>query len=197
MKKSVSFQSSALMYRTKHLNDYTEEEIRKTWYSPDELTGIILNCMETITAATSDVPSISSSQCLRGLEYRFPEGEKKRMANKFTAIDSVLDEQNIQWECEQNDVEKIRTRYSMRSIPCHEEASRIGLEDEKEAMVIYLESGCHLRTSSSNESKAAVEESRSVGMKLDQIRIALSPKTCLDGIPSIPLRQCLLTGPAA
>eukprot|EP00536_Pseudo-nitzschia_multiseries_P001535 jgi/Psemu1/300813/fgenesh1_kg.19_\ len=187
-KKSVSFLPNALMYRTKHINNYTQEEIQRTWYDAKELTDIALNCMEIVTAAKSEAPVIPSSQCLRGLEYRFPEGQKKRMANKFRAIDTVLDEQSVQWECEQNDVEKIRTRYSMHSIPCHAESARMGLEDEKEAMIIYQESGYHLRTSARDASETnLVEDTQSVGTKLNPPKIVLNPKTPLKGIPSMPL----------
>ena len=138
-KQSVSFKPNVVVYPTKHINDYTEEEIRICWYNEQEERVITSDCMSIIKAMVKDEEqSISStSDCIRGLEYRTPEGQKRRMSNKFCAMDAVLDEHEMQWQDNKNDVDELRKIYSTYSAPSHDAAHLIGLEDERQAMLIY------------------------------------------------------------
>ncbi|VEU40152.1 unnamed protein product [Pseudo-nitzschia multistriata] len=162
-KKSVRFLTNSLVYRTEHINDYTKGEIERSWYSQEEMSSIVSDCMDTLTAVKNNDPSNSSGRCLRGLEYHLPEGQKKRRANKFGAIDLVLDEQTIQWECEEEDAHAIRTLYLTYSVPCQAEANRIGLDDEREARFVYRESdknndNCLLELSATRPSLLALKQ---------------------------------------
>ena len=138
LKKSVSFLPSVLVYRTLHINDFTNEEIEKTWYGADEMATIVNECVKTI-ASMDNNPGISSEQTFRGLEVRTPEAQKKRTAHRFSAIDAVLEEQEGQWQNGENDVQKIQQIYLAYSKLSEAEAYRFGLNDAKEAMSIYQE----------------------------------------------------------
>lgn len=138
LKKSVSFLPSVLVYRTLHINDFTDEEIEKTWYGADEMATIVNECVKTI-ASMDNNQGISSEQSFRGLEVRTPEAQKKRTAHRFCAIDAVLGEQEAQWQNEENDIQKIRQIYLAYSKLSEAEAYRFGLQDAKEAMSIYQE----------------------------------------------------------
>ena len=135
MKKSVSFLPSVLVYRTLHINDYTDEEVEKTWYDGDEMADIVNKCVEIIAS----LDNMSSEDCFRGLEVRTPEAQKKRTTHRFCAIDTVLGEQESQWQNQEDDIQKIRQCYMAYSKVSEAEAYRVGLLDAEEAMTIYQE----------------------------------------------------------
>lgn len=153
-KKSVSFKTNVLVYHTKHINEYTKEEIRNCWYDDKEMGFIVSDCMAIIKLMVKDEEQlISSSDCVRGLEYRTPEGQKRRMSNKFCAMDKVLDEQDMQWQHNKNNVDELREIYSAYSEPSHNAAHLIGLEDERQAMIIYREDDCSVKNTTRQISK--------------------------------------------
>ena len=75
----------------------------------------------------------SVEHCTRGLEYRTPEGSQKRQANKWNAIEAVLDEQQRQREECINDDETISSVYKSVSFQCQKEALERGLADAEAA----------------------------------------------------------------
>merc|ERR1712078_607703 len=102
-------------------NDYTDEEIRSTWYNDREMDNIVSECVEKISS--SKRPE-SPSNCLRGLECRTKEGQRRRASTRFCAIDAVLDEQDIQWEKkERNPENKIKLHDT------HKKMSKKGISD--------------------------------------------------------------------
>ena len=155
-KKSVTFSPSVLMYRTMHIKNFTDEEIDNTWYNAEEMKSIVNECVKII-AFMDSTGAPSSSECFRGLEFRTPQGQKKRTTHRFCAIDAVLREQDAQWEYEENDINQIRASYRAYSKPSRAEALRIGLEDAKEAMKIYQEGEyCSLVRNSSTQTPKSV-----------------------------------------
>ena len=126
-KNSVTFLLRVLMYRTIHINNFTDEEIHNTWYNDWETIDIVSDCVKTISLMKGKGESFTSSTLyLRGLECQTPEGKIRRV-------------QDEQWEYVENDMNKIRNLYRLYSKPSHEEAHRIGLEDAEEAVIIYRE----------------------------------------------------------
>jgi len=152
-KRSVSFLPNVLVYHTNHLNEYSKEEIQNSWYSDREIGVIVSDCMAIISWDEDKKSFIPSTHCFRGLEYRTPEGQKMRMSNKLGAMDTVLDEQDIQRQHNENDVDELREIYSEYSEPCHAAAHRIAVEDEKQATIIYREDDYSLETSTIETSK--------------------------------------------
>jgi len=57
----------------------------------------------------------------------------------------------MQWDCQENNSEKIRFYYRLYSKPCHEEALTTGLEDAREALEIYREDQESNNESNTNE----------------------------------------------
>jgi hypothetical protein len=151
-RNSVCFLPDVLVYQTMHINQYTKEETRNTWYDDEESTALISDCMLIITCVNGKKPLVSSTQCaFRGLEYRTPEGQRSRMRNKYRALDAILDEQDLQEVNDKNDVDEYREIYRTYSEPCHAAAHHMGLEDERLAMIIYQEDGHSLKTSKKEE----------------------------------------------
>lgn len=81
--------------------------------------------MTTSTRCLND----SVEHCTRGLEYRTPEGSQKRQANKWNAIEAVLDEQQRQREEDMSNDENISSVYKSVSFQCQQEALERGLAD--------------------------------------------------------------------
>jgi hypothetical protein len=71
----------------------------------------------------------SDEHCTRGLEYRTPQGSQKRQANKWNAVEAVLDEQHRQREECVNDDESISRVYKAVGDRCQMEALERGLAD--------------------------------------------------------------------
>lgn len=199
-KKSVTFQPNVLMYRTMHINNFTDKEIHNTWYNDREMRDIVADSVKTISLMNGKGGSFSSSTtttlCLRGLECRTPEGQKRRASNRFCAFDAVFEEQDEQWEGGENDMNKIRSHYRLYSKSSHEEAHGIGLEDAEEATIIYRESdSCSLESSTvtqpskgmpSNDQNATKRKRQGIKYLAGPI---LSPKATMKDIQKMSLRQ--------
>lgn len=71
----------------------------------------------------------SDEHCTRGLEYRTPQGSQKRQANKWNAVEAVLDEQHRQCEEGVNDDESLSRVYKTVGDRCQMEALERGLAD--------------------------------------------------------------------
>jgi hypothetical protein len=71
----------------------------------------------------------TEEHCPRGLEYRTPLGSQKRQANKWTAIEAVLDEQQRQ-QVEGIDDDEYLSHVYKHAVPhCQQEALERGLAD--------------------------------------------------------------------
>eukprot|EP00535_Pseudo-nitzschia_heimii_P004238 CAMPEP_0197188456 /NCGR_PEP_ID=MMETSP1423-20130617/17827_1 /TAXON_ID=476441 /ORGANISM="Pseudo-nitzschia heimii, Strain UNC1101" /LENGTH=213 /DNA_ID=CAMNT_0042640291 /DNA_START=12 /DNA_END=653 /DNA_ORIENTATION=- len=187
-KNSVMFAPTVLIYRTMHINDFTDEEINDCWYSDRENKAIVSDCVKIISSMNGSGKRLSSSiSCFRGLECRTPQGQKRRASHRFCAFDAVLDEQDTQWDSPENDITKIRDGYRVYSKPSHVEALRIGLEDEKEAMIIYDEGdSCTLRSSSLNTSEGTLFDNQlPATMGLNERKFLMSPKTTMKNIRTL------------
>eukprot|EP00531_Pseudo-nitzschia_arenysensis_P011498 CAMPEP_0116128036 /NCGR_PEP_ID=MMETSP0329-20121206/7149_1 /TAXON_ID=697910 /ORGANISM="Pseudo-nitzschia arenysensis, Strain B593" /LENGTH=217 /DNA_ID=CAMNT_0003622155 /DNA_START=75 /DNA_END=728 /DNA_ORIENTATION=+ len=183
-KKSVSFLPSVLMYRTLHINDYTDEEIDNTWYNGEEMQTIVDNCVRIISSIDEENPA-NNTQCIRGLEFRAPSGSKRRATHRFCAFDAVLGEQDAQWEYGDNDSNKIRIRYRVYSKPSQAEAFRIGLEDAKQAMAVYREGEtCSLLTSTTKKTPT-IDCFNRTSSKLQPRMFLVTPQTPVKNVRSL------------
>lgn len=86
----------------------------------------------------------SEEHCPRGLEYRTPTGSQKRQANKWAAIEAVLDEQHRQKIEGISDDEHLSQVYKQATPHCQQEAVERGLAD---AECVAKLSSCHTETS--------------------------------------------------
>eukprot|EP00534_Pseudo-nitzschia_fraudulenta_P007733 CAMPEP_0201142596 /NCGR_PEP_ID=MMETSP0851-20130426/4247_1 /ASSEMBLY_ACC=CAM_ASM_000631 /TAXON_ID=183588 /ORGANISM="Pseudo-nitzschia fraudulenta, Strain WWA7" /LENGTH=214 /DNA_ID=CAMNT_0047416313 /DNA_START=77 /DNA_END=721 /DNA_ORIENTATION=+ len=200
-KKSVGFHPNVLVFNTKHLNDYTDDEIQRCWYDGREMSAIASDCLDIVSSIQENGHFISSPHYLRGLECRSRLGSAKRAENKFCGVDSVLEAQESQWESRQHDKDKIRNNYRVYSAPCHAEARRIGLEDEMHAMIVHHEEN-YSRNSTSKikmSTRMPFDEMRSMNMKLQQMKFLVTPEEteAVGKIVNLPQTQNSLAGRAA
>mmetsp|Transcript_20601 Transcript_20601/g.48896 ORF Transcript_20601/g.48896 Transcript_20601/m.48896 type:complete len:251 (-) Transcript_20601:166-918(-) len=114
---------------------YDEEARTLCWYSKDEYdiikarNSLIVKMMKTGHFRESDEHSF------RGLEHKLKEGFKQRRANKFNALNAVLEEQDRQVSVGVIEPEKIAKKYRRVSLNAAETALVVGMRDAEESMV--------------------------------------------------------------
>lgn len=104
------------------------------WYSKDEYeiikarNSLIVKMMKTGHFKESDDHSF------RGLEHKLKEGFKQRRANKFNALNAVLEEQDRQVAVGVLEPEKIARQYRRVSLNAAETALVVGMRDAEESL---------------------------------------------------------------
>jgi hypothetical protein len=129
--KSVTFSPDVMLYHVRHISDYSHEEIRTVWYDHVDLAAVKAECVSTVIMILEQQPLDPNTHCSRGLEYRMPEGMRRRHRNKLGARNAVLDEQDIQWERDENNVEVLAAVCRASSLPCQAMAHQTALGDEQ------------------------------------------------------------------
>ncbi|KAG7342973.1 hypothetical protein IV203_020918 [Nitzschia inconspicua] len=136
-KKSVSFHESVLVYPHLHYKDFSNLELSNSWYNEKEIDNIKVECMQTIQMVVNEGHHDLDSNnywCVRGLEYRTPQGARSRRENKFLAWDAVMNEQESQYMMGEFDEEAIARAYSKVTAACQEAAIALALADSKVAL---------------------------------------------------------------
>ncbi|KAG7352525.1 hypothetical protein IV203_008573 [Nitzschia inconspicua] len=141
VKKSVRFVPHVTVYPIRHWKNYSRDEIERIWYSDQEWTELKMACHAMVAQVTnkSIVTVTESSDEFRGLEFRTPQGHEIRSRNRMRAISAVLDEQDFQWNCGEDDAESIAIEYSKHAHVSMDAAHKMGLEDEYRAKRVYTE----------------------------------------------------------
>jgi hypothetical protein len=146
-RRSVCFVPQVAVYPTLHLDDFSDSEVRSTWYNRDEIVTIKEECAATVTMILQAQPLCNDLYCARGLEFRTPWGLQRRQANKRNAIDVVLDEHDRQIDQNIHDAKKLATVYHQVSARCQEAAHKLGLHDERFVRTInYAQSDSKTKT---------------------------------------------------
>jgi hypothetical protein len=130
-RRSVSFapQVDSQQYSL-HLKDYTEEEIKATWYTNDEYKMVKLAYRVTVSMVAQG-ELLPPDQCFRGLEHKTNEGMQARMMSQFHSLSAVMDEQDRQRkEGERDDVHLARI-YMSDTAQCMAAAHCMGLNDQR------------------------------------------------------------------
>ncbi len=97
MKKRVSFRRDVKCFYVLHLNDYTNDEMEASFLTPEDMTRIRQDIQCTIEKVQNDVSLDENKYCMRGLEYKTPEGARQRFHLKRTSRETVLREQELQY----------------------------------------------------------------------------------------------------
>lgn len=111
----------------------TEEEQVEVWYSRDEYdiikarNNLIIKMMKGGTFKESD------EHTFRGLEHKLKDGFKRRRANKFNALNAVLEEQDTQFAKGRADPDSIAEAYRLVSLSAKETAFLLGSRDAEES----------------------------------------------------------------
>jgi hypothetical protein len=128
--RSVSFAPQVDSQSSLHLNDYTEEEIKTSWYSNDEYKMVKLACRVTVSVVAQG-ELLPPDQCFRGLEHKTKEGMQTRMMSQIHSLSAVMDEQDRQRkEGEQDDVH-LALVYMNDTAQCMAAAHCMGLNDQR------------------------------------------------------------------
>ena len=148
-KRRVKFSNEVACQFIMTLDEYTEDELTGSWYTPDEYGEMENECDTTATDFLDHKKPLPPHLCGRGLECWTLEGEKVKEQNVATGMDYVWDAQLEHWNKYppgetksskdeiNNSLANIATSYLPISRPCHEAASQVGKQDEK-AVQSYL-----------------------------------------------------------
>jgi hypothetical protein len=132
----VTFNNQVDVQEVPHLKDLPQEEKAATWYNNQDFETIKKSLVVTLRLMMAQ-KLVGSDQCVRGLEFRTPQGAKYRKKNKIQALTAVWNEQVAQWKDNKTDDEAIRRVYLEHSLKCREAARKFGIHDEQ-AVQHYL-----------------------------------------------------------
>jgi hypothetical protein len=108
----VVFTEMVTVTHVLHLEDFTDEEFKASFYDVTELESIKTELNLTAELVeVGDLHNDTSEYCRRGTEYRTGQGARRRISNKHVGRDAVLDEQDVQWEDGVFDPDAIAGRY--------------------------------------------------------------------------------------
>jgi hypothetical protein len=137
----VTFLKRVKRARTLSLNEYTEEEIKETWFTRQEYENIKNDCLRQVEHLVDSeqfgLTTIDSTT--RGLENRTKLGLSRKLVNRQTSIDAVLDEQFKQEALGMRNEIHISKVYNQVSAKCQIYANFMGQCDAYDARHAYDE----------------------------------------------------------
>ena len=143
-KKCVTFAPHARAKRHLHVNDFTPEELEACWFDAEDFECIKDECHAIALVLCSSSSSSSNfllqdndrlGFCKRGIEHLTQIGSKRRLKNKVTGWDAVLDAQQ---DMIVSDPTYIAKAYYPISYECLIAAHARGLQDEKDSPLACL-----------------------------------------------------------
>jgi hypothetical protein len=135
-RRSVAFAQSDDVRLSQHLTDFTDEEIRNTWYDCEDFRQFKVSNKKTARALLKCDINESDEVSLRGLEYLVLRNAKVRKHIKALALNAVLDAQDRQEnEAWGFDDELIAREYGEIANTCVAAALQLARADERFASV--------------------------------------------------------------
>lgn len=107
-----------------------EEDFERIWYCKEDFKIMKKDYMPTLKKMAKGIP-LDAGEESRGLEHKTPAGNKRRHKNRLVSIDSVLREQDRQWDRNMLDAEFIADLYIQSSAHCRLQASIVAKGDEE------------------------------------------------------------------
>lgn len=163
--RSVTFRPHVDVRLMLHLNDMTDDERKDVWFCHREYAAIKRGISFTVNIMQKGgyyskimLGGIDERHCIRGLEYRIRSGGRARKENKRRALRAVLEEQDSQTQDGFFDDNLIRRVFIEANIHCTASALIMGLEDEKEARLVYEEETECIVDSSDDDDSCSSEE---------------------------------------
>lgn len=135
-KKNVWFATKLKYHEIMSHRDYSEKELRKCWYEPDEEERMNDKSNEAIERYESGKP-LRRNETYRGLEPWTEDGERRFARSVEKCVDGVMDEQNSQWDMDINDWDRLAEVSLSVTDESKRRSRRIAVQDEKDAMHIY------------------------------------------------------------
>jgi hypothetical protein len=131
-KKTISFNKDVVVHYHIHVNDMTEQGIRRTWYNSQEIARRKAECVQTVERMIAGKCREEDTMfCSRGLEYRTPAGSCLRRKHKFAAWDAVQAEQTRQWQEGVFDAESLAKVYIASTDQRARVAHLMAISDER------------------------------------------------------------------
>jgi hypothetical protein len=139
-RRGVRFNSQVKQRNIPCINDYSRGEIERTWFLPEECFKIHKQYLEEVRMLEKGILLRTGTECCpRGLESSTNEAQQAKMHTRMEALDAVLDEQDEQYEHGEYDDEAIAELYHDVTMSCQLRAHEIGIQDQREAALIYEE----------------------------------------------------------
>ena len=173
-KKRVTFVPKARVYPVLHIQEYTKEEMKSTWYNKDDMVCMQSEIKEIVNTYIHEGlrKCLSKYECIRGLECRFPQGSKSRSDNKRASRQAVILEQSKQRHRNESgtatttkttknatikkhlDENQIALVYMLETRHCQVSAHEIALEDEEQVVQMYNLSNRRIKKSTTTVTSA-------------------------------------------
>jgi hypothetical protein len=133
-RRKVAFDKVVKVRKTLNLSSYTQDEIRHTWYTHEDMRRICTENRATVALLDKNGGQLSENDhtiTIRGMECRTKQGARWRMKNKILSRKKVLREQERQRDNDVgNDPECIYMVYYSIASKCQTEAIKLALKDE-------------------------------------------------------------------
>jgi hypothetical protein len=147
-RRLVTFNNSIRVWRTLHLNSYSDVELAACWYSALEFTIICGNArLSGNLSKKEEVHTEEDDQhhdydcCLRGVECFTRRGAHQRLKNKTSGRNAVFTEQVHQWEEGVHRPEHIAEVYKIAAADAKAQAIQTGRKDQIHARVVFIPPG--------------------------------------------------------
>eukprot|EP00934_Nitzschia_sp_Nitz4_P002954 Nitzschia sp. Nitz4//scaffold200_size39268//15184//15871//NITZ4_007616-RA/size39268-augustus-gene-0.68-mRNA-1//-1//CDS//3329541286//2944//frame0 len=133
----VRFDETVQVHEIPSRADLTPSDYASLWFSEEEFQYIKSVCRATLRIMGLYQKLDPKVYCTRGLECRTQDGWDRRSRNKKLVRNAVMQEQDMQRALSQSDPEMLaRVSCDASNKPRHEAYYR-GIQDEKEARMLY------------------------------------------------------------
>jgi hypothetical protein len=143
--RSVTFSPTVYVRQTLHNNDYSDDEFEACWFSDEDYSTMKKVIKYTVNMIENKVLIDEVNFSRRGIEGRTKEATVLRWEGRLTALDAVLDEQQIQLAKGARDDERLAIVYAECIYRSKMSAYLTGIADEQFARAIHT----HLQTEQS------------------------------------------------
>jgi hypothetical protein len=138
--KEVSFAANVAQIEIMGLDEYTQKEIKNTWHTEKEMNAITMRCIKILTKIEFGRSFKGKRYCVRGLESHTTSGSIAKERNRETAMMSVLEEQQRQFDATGVvDIESISKAYKRTTSSQQMWAQVVASRDKQEAEVYLFE----------------------------------------------------------
>jgi hypothetical protein len=134
--RAIQFSPANKVFEIMTLEEYSEKELRRCWYSPEEKEKIC-HSKDKIVARLEAGKKPRSDMIYRGLECWTIKGGQELDENIARSVNSVMDEQDRQWALNCDDWNAIAEVSAAVTADSGKIAREVAIEDEKEAKLAW------------------------------------------------------------
>ena len=130
--RALTFAPTNKYFEIMSLEDYSEKELRRCWYTPEEKEKMNKSKDKLVARLETGKP-LKGDMTYRGLECWTVDGGQELDDNIARVVDAVMDEQDRQWAEDDDNFELIAEISQGASAGSAELARSLAIQDEKEA----------------------------------------------------------------